>query len=57
MTEFKFKEKVYILEHKTGECGCHKCVFNEMGAEGAEACREAPECGTGFYVEQKDGTN
>lgn len=55
MTEFTFKEKTYVLTDGAGEgsCPCNICAFNEMGAEGAIACKEAPDCGDGSHYVEK----
>lgn len=51
-----FKEKTYVLTEGDGEgtCPCNICAFNEMGAEGAVACKEAPPCEEGHYVEKRE---
>lgn len=56
MTEFVWKDKTYVLTEGDGEeengCPCNICAFNTMGAEGAQACKEAPLC-EGEHYEEK----
>lgn len=35
---------------KESGCHCNKCIFNNMGAEGAELCDKTSGCDGGYYI-------